>query len=215
MEKTQGILPDHPERSVCFTGHRWIDAPESVRLAKNLRIVIRTAAEYGYTDFYCGGALGFDTLAAEAVLSVRKSNPAICLRLIIPCRNQAERWPAVDRIRYRAVMEAADEVVILSEKYDPGCMMARNMYMVNHASVCICYLKTMRGGTWSTVRYAVQNNLSVCNLAVQKEPTPDVLKEGPLWSCMFTFPSAKRNAVTAPFRLSAARKGLWRSIRRH
>lgn len=48
------------------------------------------------TDFYTGGAIGWDTLAAQVLLKIRESYPQVKLHLILPCSNaeQTEKWTA-------------------------------------------------------------------------------------------------------------------------
>ena len=61
------------ENTFCaFSGHRSLPAAAWEQLPRLLRQRIVSLAEEGYTGFLCGGAMGFDTLAAEAVISVRR-----------------------------------------------------------------------------------------------------------------------------------------------
>ena len=53
--------------SVCFTGHRKIDSSDMYALKSLLDSTICGLVKRGVTDFYCGGALGFDTMCAHAV----------------------------------------------------------------------------------------------------------------------------------------------------
>ena len=99
------------------------------------------------TDFYAGGALGFDTLAAQAVLKARRFHPQIRLILALPCRNQDVRWKEADRLLYASIMQRADEVIYLSERYTRGCLFERNRYLIDHCDICICYCKSGEGGT--------------------------------------------------------------------
>ena len=56
-------------KTCCFTGHRRIPADDLPAVAAALRReVLRLCREEGITVFLSGGALGFDTLAAETVL---------------------------------------------------------------------------------------------------------------------------------------------------
>ncbi len=60
-----------PDRLCCFTGHRWIE-PSLIPLLKlRLRKTAEELALGGISGFICGGALGFDTLAAETVLKLK------------------------------------------------------------------------------------------------------------------------------------------------
>lgn len=54
--------------SVCFTGHRKIDSSDMYALKSLLDSTICGLVKRGVTDFYCGGALGFDTMCAHMVL---------------------------------------------------------------------------------------------------------------------------------------------------
>ena len=123
----------------------------------------------GITTFYAGGALGFDSLAAEAVIAQREKLKDIRLAIVMPCRDQAARWSAEQRTRYERINRAADEVICLAEHYYQGCMHERNRYMVDYSCVCICYLTERTGGTAYTVEYARSKGLKIFNLAKPKE----------------------------------------------
>ena len=64
------------KNACCFTGHREIlpEDREPLRTAL-LSEIQRLYAEKGVTEFYTGGARGFDTMAAEAVLKTREALP--------------------------------------------------------------------------------------------------------------------------------------------
>lgn len=154
------------EKTCCFTGHRNILADhESCLWDLTQRAVIRLVKR-GYLYFIAGGALGFDTLAAEVVLALRDMGyPEIKLILAIPCEGQAAAWSAENVKKYERIRADADEVRVLAPRYYDGCMQARNRYMVDRASVCIAYLTETRGGTAGTVRYAEKQGIPVINLA--------------------------------------------------
>ena len=111
------------------------------------------------------GCTGFDTIAEQAVLKYRETHPAAHLIIVIPYRNQASAWNERERMEYDRIKAYANEVICLSERYFRGCMHQRNRYMVDHSSVCVCYLTRENGGTASTVKYAQKQGLLVCNLA--------------------------------------------------
>ena len=56
------------EKTCCFTGHRAIPARALPALAEELEQTLRRLIGEGMRYFGAGGALGFDTLAAETVL---------------------------------------------------------------------------------------------------------------------------------------------------
>lgn len=153
------------EVGCCFTGHRQIPATELPGLMRLLEAVIVQLYELGIVDFYCGGALGFDTLAAEAVRSLRTRCPGMRLIIVSPCDGQESRWPKQDRARYRELRRECDRFVCLASEHHDGCMRARNRYLVEHSAVCVAYITRQRSGAGQTVRMALARGLSVMNLA--------------------------------------------------
>lgn len=152
--------------TACFTGHRSIPKAEQEAVLQRLDAVLERLYSRGYRDFISGGALGFDTLAAEAVLRMKVRCADARLILAIPCVTQSAKWSANDTQRYERLLYAADELKVLSQFYYDGCMLVRNRYMVDQSSFCIAYLTHMRGGTMSTVSYAMQQECPVLNVAM-------------------------------------------------
>ncbi|MEG2378376.1 MAG: SLOG family protein [Clostridia bacterium] len=135
------------------------------KIERELEIHIAALANQGITCFGSGGALGFDLMAADAVIAMRNKRPELKLIVFVPCRDQDKTWRESDRQHYRDVLAKADEVIYVGESYTDGCMHARNRRMVESASVCIAYLEKRTGGTAYTVNYAFGNGLKVYNLA--------------------------------------------------
>ena len=155
------------ERTVCFTGHRKIPPERMDTLARRLKTILIGLIENGYHFFGAGGALGFDTLAAQTVIDLKTSYPHIKLILVLPCLSQADSWSFHGHEIYEHIKAAADKVVYTSREYSKGCMHKRNRHLVDNSSVCICYLTEKTGGTAYTVDYAKRKSLLVIN-AVEK-----------------------------------------------
>ncbi len=155
------------EKSCCFTGHRNIPLREGLLVRRRLRAEIARLAGEGIYTFLAGGALGFDTMAAQEVLRARAEGlTQLQLALALPCLGQESLWSQRDAAVYRALLRQADEVIYTGDVYTQGCMFRRNRYLVDHSSYCLCYLtKPGRGGTAYTVKYARDRGLTVINLA--------------------------------------------------
>ncbi len=138
-------------------------------LQRRLREIIHRLYQQGYRVFLSGGALGFDTLAAQAVIECRENLPDLQLRMVLPCRSQSSRWAPPDQAVYVSILSRADSVIWLSDQYYKGCMLMRNRYLVAHSSLCVCFLEDRRGGTLYTVGCAVHEGLEVINLALPEE----------------------------------------------
>mgnify|MGYP000059195168 CR=1 FL=1 len=153
--------------SVCFTGHRQI-LPQHIHILPfRLESTIQNLIRLEYNNFIAGGAVGFDMLAAEAVLAARRMYPHITLFLALPCRDQTARWKNPSDIeRYNRLLEEADAIHYIQDAYSSTCMHKRNRWMVDHSAVCVAYLNdTQKGGTAYTVRYAMQKDLPFVNLS--------------------------------------------------
>jgi uncharacterized phage-like protein YoqJ len=153
------------DKTCCFTGHRKIPPLTALGLKRKLEKTLKEKIEQGYLYFGAGGALGFDTLAAQAVIKLRQSYPDIKLILVLPCENQDARWREQDRELYRDILQKADKVTYVQKDYTYDCMHKRNRRLVDCSSLCICYLTERTGGTAYTVDYAHKNGLDVINLA--------------------------------------------------
>ncbi len=156
------------EQTCCFTGHRRIPTEDLNRLPQKLDLAVEALAKKGVTRFICGGALGFDTLAAEAVLRGRE-RLGIQLFLVIPCRGQSVKWTRRQQEQYDFIRSLADGETVLAEVYDKECMMRRNRFMVEQSGHCVCYLTEMRGGTYQTVSYAMEQNLKLYHILSKME----------------------------------------------
>lgn len=152
-------------KTACFTGHRKIPPEKKSEISRRLKTTLIRLIEEGYVCFGAGGALGFDTLAAQCVLSLKNQHPHIKLILVLPCITQTKGWSKNDIAIYEEIKSQADKVVYTSREYSRGCMFKRNRHLVNGSSVCIAYLTQEKGGTAYTVNYAKEQGLAVINLA--------------------------------------------------
>ena len=151
--------------TACFTGHRIIPPELFPMVRERLKRVLLNCIEKGYRYFGAGGALGFDTVAAETVLELKNQYPHIKLILVLPCHNQTRGWRKSDIAEYERIKSKADKVVYTAGRYYTGCMQKRNRHLVDNSSLCVCYLTGQNGGTAYTVKYAQKRGLKIINLA--------------------------------------------------
>ena len=147
-----------------FTGHRVIPTQHLNAVIALLHREIAYAYEQGCRDFYCGGALGFDTLAAECVLSLKDRFRDIRLVMLLPCVDQDRMWNAAQRARYKRILSLADEVAYVCREYNDGCMRLRNMELVKSCRILIAYSGRVRSGAAQTVRMAEREGKIVRNI---------------------------------------------------
>lgn len=158
------------QNTCAFTGHRpksfpWKDneaARECILLKEALAAQITALADRGVTEFLSGMALGTDVWSARSVLDLREKNPTIKLHCILPCREQADKWTASSRELYYSILDQADSIIYVSRTYHKNCMLDRNRFMVDHASILLAVYNGMqRSGTGATVRYAQKQGCEI------------------------------------------------------
>ena len=149
-----------------FTGHRIIPANKRNIIKSLLRQEILNKINDGVTVFISGGALGFDTLAAEQVIDMRGDYDMIHLCLYLPCHNHDISWNPSDRQRFYDIKSSADEIYYVTKNdYAPGCMKKRNNAMVEASDCGIAYMTKASSGSAQTVRMAMEKGIDVINIA--------------------------------------------------
>lgn len=144
-----------------FTGHRDIPHGDIISMPEKLGKIIEDLISQGCDEFRCGGAQGFDTIAALKVLEAKKKHPNVRLSLFLPCKDQAKNWSESARAIYERVISMADSTLYTTEYYKTGCMHARNRAMIDGADICVAYCKSSKGGTAYTVAYARSKEIEV------------------------------------------------------
>ena len=145
------------KNTCCFSGHRIVKSQDYDNILANLDKILETLYNTGITNFISGGALGFDTLAAESVIKLRSKYSNIRLILALPCKDQACKWNKIQKNQYTKLLGSADEVIYVSESYTPECMHKRNRFMVDNSSAVIVYILSMSSGTAYTTNYALDS----------------------------------------------------------
>lgn len=162
---TTNLLKEKSVSAAAFTGHRDIACARYTQIKGRLKIAIYNSYLQGIRKFYCGMAVGFDLLAAEAVLEMKGQLHDITLSAVVPYRNQCERYSPSARLRYHAILDKADDVMVLGEEYHTRCFFERNDYMVERSSLLIAYFDGKpQGGTFYTCHKAVSRGLPINNL---------------------------------------------------
>ena len=159
------------KNSCCFTGHRNIDDSKKPELLKRLKATISYLySENGVNEYYAGGAVGFDTMAAVLIIDLKRIHTDMRLILELPYRGQSKKWSDNDKRIYDFILSCADEVHYASDR-DPKnshentiFMHKRDQALVDNSLYCVAYYSGGKGGTGYTVNYAAENGLEIINL---------------------------------------------------
>ena len=164
------------DNTCCFTGHRPEKLPwrrdetdeRCLALKRSLTRELEQAYRDGYRHFICGMARGADFYFCEAALDLRDRRTGVTVEAAIPCEEQAAGWGEEDRERYFRLVEQCDYETMVQHRYDKGCMLRRNRYMVDRSAMLIAVYDGTLGGTMYTLQYAMKRKLDLVILDVNE-----------------------------------------------
>ncbi len=139
-------------KTAMFIGHReCYGLPET-----KLKQTIVECIEKGITVFLSGGQGGFDRAAAGTIYRLKEQYPYIKNSLVIPY------------LSFKIFDEAIFDEIIFPDGFEKyhykAAIGQRNRYMVDHASVAICYVNQCFGGAAVTYEYAKKQHLEIVDI---------------------------------------------------
>lgn len=154
------------QRTCCFTGHRFLPTQHKKEIEDRTAAEIRNMILQKDVCFFgVGGAIGFDTLAAEVLFRLRENEyPHIKVILVYPFKGFTSHWTSEQKAKYKSLLQMYDKVVCISDDACKEAYLARDRHLVDCSSYCIAYCTRNYGGTAYTVRYAKKQGLSVRNV---------------------------------------------------
>lgn len=96
---------------------------------------------------------------------MRDALPSVQLVLVLPCRDQAAKWPASAVATYESIKSQASEIIYTSETTSRGHILKRNRYMVDNSDYILTHLSKTSGRTAQTIRYAEKTDHVIINVA--------------------------------------------------
>ena len=149
----------------CCTGHRDIPHSLEAPLKTAFKEQVGLLLAQGVIYYGVGGAVGFDTLAAEVLFELRVEHPQIKVILVYPFNGFDSRWQEGQRTRYRALLPKYDKRVCVSRTPGREAYLMRDRHLVDCSAHCVAFCSRSYGGTAYTMRYAKKNGRQVYNLA--------------------------------------------------
>lgn len=160
--------------SCCFTGYRpskfpfTMDREDSKYKAFENSLIeeLLGLVKQNCLIFYSGMAMGFDIIAAEAVLLLKNAYPKLPIKLVcvIPFEGQEDSFTSYWKERYYNVLENCDEKIVLSDSYFTGCYQKRNIFMVDNSDYVLTWYDGKSGGTRNTIDYALSKGRFILNI---------------------------------------------------
>ena len=137
-------------KSCCITGHRKTGISENLICSIVQELTLAAIAD-GANHFYMGCSWGVDLIAGQVWTDMFLDWTAVK-----PCADHGVGVWLEAMMEYRdRVLKQAQEIETLRERYKPGCLNARNEWMVNRSEIVIAIFDgRQRGGTKHCLSYA-------------------------------------------------------------
>ncbi len=168
------------QKACCFTGYRPGKFP--FPMSRNSKayiefenklfdVITGLPDKEGCYTFYSGMAMGFDIIAAEIVLMLKKAYKKAKIKLVcvLPFKTQAAKYYPEWKKRYDKILKAADEIICLSENYYNASYQVRNEYMVDRSDIVVTWFDGQTGGTKNTLNYAERKGKQIINVRKNEE----------------------------------------------
>jgi len=145
---------------VCFSGHRKVEGryPPSLKWNGIFSLVVGICQHLfmtrGATEFISGGALGFDTIAARAIIWMKNNGyrGKVFLTMALPFPGYNKVWPHGSIAEMESICNnGADRVLYVSQQtaYHPGLLQIRNVWMKDNSDTAIILWDGSKGGTFN------------------------------------------------------------------
>lgn len=177
-------------KTIFFTGRRpnnlygYDNAtrPKYQEIVDSTYSLIESLFKEGYTTFISGGAQGFDQLAFWAVNRLKKNYPEADIKNIVyvPCDNQSSKWAEsglFSQKEYDAMINHADEVVMIGHEYTRRSMIERDAAMVESSDLGIALFPSYEdwrtaehSGTAITMKMAERKGIKLIRMWPGEEP---------------------------------------------
>ncbi len=159
-------------KKCCFSGYRPSKMPfkfdendiDFQIFEKRLYTTIEALIDDDCRIFYSGMAMGFDIVAAKAVLYFREKHKDIKLICAIPFENQELSFDFYWKNLYYDILKKSNEVKVLCKEYHNGCYQNRNKFMVDNSDYVVTWYDGKTGGTRNTLKYAESKNRFIINI---------------------------------------------------
>ena len=101
------------EQTCCFVGHKDIPPGEQLKILVRVEHRLIPLIQQGVTYFGIGGSLGFDTLMADMLISLKAAHPRIRIIEVLPFEGYRSKWSLEQQRHAEKIDKQVDKIVYL------------------------------------------------------------------------------------------------------
>ncbi len=154
------------EKTACLIGKRNIENQQGLEVFLYFKIksTIQKAIDEGYTHFITHMKNGFDRLATQALIEIKKTQPEITIECVISCKSHNIKWNDEDTSENEHLIKQCDIITMLSKKQTTECILEHDKYMIDKSSLVIMAFNGQeKGEIAQIVNYAKSNGVKIVN----------------------------------------------------
>lgn len=136
-------------KTCCIIGHRKLTNDKADYIKSELRKIIVSAVNEGYSNFISGLDKGIDLYFAEIIIEIKEKH-CLTLEPALPYRNRIFSKNA----KFKRLINKCNMIEVFTEAYSPSCYLKRNQFMVRVSDLVIAvYDGHEKGDTYFTIKY--------------------------------------------------------------
>lgn len=134
-------------------------------LSEEIETIILKYYSQGYTYFMSGMAIGFDLLAAEAVIRLQPLYSGLKLIAAIPFPEHSKHYNDEDKRRYENILQQCEATILVNLEKHWGSYQRGVDFLIDQSSCIIAYFDGIRrGSTEYTVEHAKLRRMPLSNV---------------------------------------------------
>ena len=163
MQGARCMWDDVRRQTCCLTGNRTIRPDLRGSVFGGTEIKLRELiTRQGIRFFGVGGAIGYDTIAAEILFRLKETSyPHIRIILVYPFEGFDSLWTDEQRQTYAKLYHQYDKRVCISPSPSREAYLTRDRHLVDCSSVCVAHCTNNTGDAAYTLQYAQAQGLTI------------------------------------------------------
>ena len=157
--------------AVAFTGYDTETIPNLTTNTNLLNIIafefhdtIKKLYDQGFRTYLSSITNGFDLIAAEATLKLKKEHLEIKLIVVLPHIDQEASFTNTEKTRYKTICALADKVIFTAKDYHENSLYIHQQYLLTNCSQLVCYYDESKAEKSDLINQITDTKIPIINI---------------------------------------------------